>query len=208
MSNYYTGARKFRGGKFFKKFHIENNFLSKEECESIIEYYNTKDKEEPEIGRKNKDTGTTEFIVNEEIRKGQLVFLGYNDGKFLEIFEKLYYSATFANFGWGILPLNYVQLTKYDSNSDGGYYKRHKDVVPGIVPQRIISVVIQLSPRDSYTDCNLIFHDNINMPHISKYSEQGDAIFFLSDIPHEVTPITSGVRYSLVGWFEGPLCWS
>ena len=32
----------------------------------------------------------------------------------------------------------------------------------------------------------------------------GDMIFFTSGMEHRVTPVTKGVRYSLVNWFVGP----
>ena len=32
----------------------------------------------------------------------------------------------------------------------------------------------------------------------------GDMIFFTSGTEHRVTPVTKGVRYSLVSWFLGP----
>ena len=34
--------------------------------------------------------------------------------------------------------------------------------------------------------------------------EKGRLSFFPSFLPHEVTPVTKGVRYSLVVWFLGP----
>ena len=34
--------------------------------------------------------------------------------------------------------------------------------------------------------------------------KQGTIIGFPSYVLHEVTPVTSGVRYSLVGWAQGP----
>ena len=33
---------------------------------------------------------------------------------------------------------------------------------------------------------------------------QGTIIIFPSMLPHRVTPVTKGVRYSLVQWFSGP----
>ena len=33
---------------------------------------------------------------------------------------------------------------------------------------------------------------------------QGNIIFFPSIYYHEAMEVTKGVRYSLVGWFEGP----
>ena len=35
-------------------------------------------------------------------------------------------------------------------------------------------------------------------------AKAGDMIFFTSGMQHIVTPVTKGVRYSLVNWFVGP----
>ena len=37
-----------------------------------------------------------------------------------------------------------------------------------------------------------------------KFSTKGSIIFFPSFMPHQVAPVTEGVRYSLVAWFVGP----
>ena len=39
---------------------------------------------------------------------------------------------------------------------------------------------------------------------LEEMNRQGTVIVFPSDTQHRVTPVTKGVRYSLVNWFEGP----
>jgi PKHD-type hydroxylase len=34
--------------------------------------------------------------------------------------------------------------------------------------------------------------------------DKGTIVFFSSNIEHEVTPVTKGTRYALVGWVNGP----
>ena len=36
------------------------------------------------------------------------------------------------------------------------------------------------------------------------FNKKGTIIFFPSSLEHRVTPVTKGVRYSLVSWFNGP----
>lgn len=201
--------RTSRDGRFFRNFHLEKAIFSQEECNKIIAFYKSKTFKQAGVVDREKSKGNDiKSTMMENVRKGHLVF-GQNTDKELEFaFEELYYTANWANFGWGILPLKFIQLAEYDAQTDGGFYKRHRDIILDQNPQRIISVVVQLSPRSDYTGCDLVFDDVSGLPKCSEFADQGDAIFFLSDEPHEVTPVTSGVRYSLTGWFTGPPCWT
>ena len=45
--------------------------------------------------------------------------------------------------------------------------------------------------------------NDLNISVVSIDIDEGDLLFFPSYLPHEVTPVTKGVRYSLVMWFLG-----
>jgi PKHD-type hydroxylase len=66
---------------------------------------------------------------------------------------------------------------------------------------RKLSFVIQLSDPKDYKGGELQIHLS-DTPEVMK-KEQGTLIAFPSYILHEVTPITKGKRYSLVGWITG-----
>lgn len=72
---------------------------------------------------------------------------------------------------------------------------------------RKISVTINLSPNDSYEGGNLKFdfgpHARERFHECEEIRPQGSAIVFPSYIYHEVTPVISGTRYSLVLWALG-----
>ena len=59
-----------------------------------------------------------------------------------------------------------------------------------------------LSDPSEFTGGDLLFSD------VPEYNptplKQGQAIFFASFLRHKVTPITKGIRKSLVMWFGGP----
>lgn len=204
-----TAFKTHKHGRFLKFFHLEKSMFSKEECEKIISFYKSKTYKQAGVVDRDKSKGNDiKSTFMENVRKGHLVFAQNTDTELQFAFDRLHYAAIWANFGWGILPLKFFQLAEYDADTDGGFYKRHRDIILDQNPQRIISVVVQLSPRDSYAGCNLVFDHNSELPKSSEFAEQGDAIFFLSVEPHEVTPVTSGVRYSLTGWFTGPPCWT
>ena len=48
-----------------------------------------------------------------------------------------------------------------------------------------------------------IWNDNL-LEMDKETTMQGTIIVFPSMLPHRVTPVTEGVRYSLVQWFSGP----
>ena len=91
-----------------------------------------------------------------------------------------------------------VQFTKY--NSPGDKYGAHLDtVLNGAV--RKLSISLQLSVDTSYEGGDLLLHTTKEPTAMSR--EQGHVAVFPSYILHEVTPVTSGTRYSLVTWVTG-----
>lgn len=106
------------------------------------------------------------------------------------------------NFGFD------VWLDKFDSMqfaeySFGQKYLWHKDYGQGEISGRKLSICIQLSEDESYTGGELqIFRSEDNIAAASR--RIGDAIIFPSHVTHRVTPIRSGLRYSLVAWINGP----
>jgi len=86
-------------------------------------------------------------------------------------------------------------LLKY-SNSD--FYKMHVDDQSDSQEKRTVSCVICLT--DDYIGGEIAF---LNKQKIFKL-KKGDVLLFPSNFmfPHEVYPIVSGVRYSIVTWFR------
>lgn len=199
----------FRSEPFLKDHHIHKDLFSPEECDRIIEYFKKQTYSNATVIDKEKSSGNdVKGMRSIDIREGHVVFLKHDDPETQFAFQKLFYSAIWANFGWSILPLRHLQVSEYSAEVDGGFYKRHRDIIMGTNPQRIITSVTQLSKPGTYAGSDLIFDKTSNMPPTEQYVNQGDTIFFTAIEPHEVTPILSGVRYSLVGWFEGPQIWT
>lgn len=84
------------------------------------------------------------------------------------------------------------QLTEYVRNS---FYSWHTDVIKGTPFIRKKSYTVLLN--DSFTGGEMEF-DSFGIMNMSV----GDAVSFDPYIRHQVRPITSGVRYSLVAWAE------
>lgn len=139
-----------------------------------------------------------------KIRKSNICFLSKENWYWL--YNKLapaILNVNVNNFSkvlYGIEPLQY---TEYDSNYNG-FYGAHIDseleLNRGL--KRSLSFSVQLTDEDTYTGGELkIYHNNTTFV---APKQKGVITFFSSDLLHEVTPVTSGFRKSLVGWVIGP----
>lgn len=92
-----------------------------------------------------------------------------------------------------------LQFTYY--KAPGGFYGKHCDRgLNGLV--RKLSFVIQLTDPSEYEGGELVLHLGADPTKIKK--KRGYITVFPSYNLHEVTPVTKGERYSLVGWITGP----
>ena len=69
---------------------------------------------------------------------------------------------------------------------------------------RKLSMTVQLSDPKDYDGGVFQFYNGDNDPEVPPIIEQGSIIVFDSRMWHRVTPVTNGVRYSLVSWILGP----
>ena len=92
-----------------------------------------------------------------------------------------------------------AQFTEY---SEGGFYDWHMDTDVNMIhepPVRKISMTLLLSPENEFEGGDL----ELMAPGKKAKLTQGNAVTFASFINHRVTPVTQGVRQSLVMWFGG-----
>jgi len=96
-----------------------------------------------------------------------------------------------------------IQFTEYHA-TEGGKYDWHHDVDwnrdDGL--DRKLSLTVQLSDPSDYDGGSFEFNEVEQLPENSK--ELGTVVVFPSYLAHRVTPVTRGVRRSLVAWLEGP----
>lgn len=90
------------------------------------------------------------------------------------------------------------QFTQY--KSPGERYGKHLDIGRGNIPRKL-SLVLQLSDPKDYEGGELILHLSEEPTVVPK--KQGYVTIFPSFVLHEVTPVTSGTRHSLVSWISG-----
>lgn len=107
-----------------------------------------------------------------------------------------------AWFKYDLTDMERLQYTRYYSN-ESGFYKSHIDPIGTSDPfDRKLSFVVQLSNSWDYKGGDLLLHLGHEPVCIPK--ELGYTVFFPSHTLHEVTPVTYGVRQTLVGWVYGP----
>jgi len=177
--------------------------FSKEECEKIISDMSKLPKES---GKVFVDSGETfgEQTPNSNIRISNISWIPANsetDWIFRRCTDFII-SNNSKYFNYDLTHIENLQFTAYDST--GSYYGKHCDAMlsNGAGGSRKLSFSVQLSDPESYEGGDLALYYSKD-PVIAK-RDHGMATFFPSTMLHEVTPITSGIRYSLVGWVAGP----
>ena len=97
-----------------------------------------------------------------------------------------------------------VQFTEYHA-SENGHYSWHHDIdwnrADGL--DRKLSITVQLSDPSEYEGGEFSFSE-VETPDVAQSKQKGTVLVFPSYLQHAVSPVTSGVRKSLVAWFEGP----
>lgn len=105
-------------------------------------------------------------------------------------------------FGYDIRDVYDMQYSEYDESYQG-HYDWHTDTGPEhhFYYVRKLSMSVQLSSGHEYEGGRLELA-NADLSDI-KYKDKGTVIVFPSWIGHRVTPVTKGLRKSLVTWCEG-----
>ena len=105
------------------------------------------------------------------------------------------------HFQFDLAHLPALQFTVYNGNNNSNYQK-HLDIGRRF-PNRKLSFSVQLSNDNEYAGGDLRFHYSKTQPEVAPRTK-GMITFFPSWLVHDVTPVTQGTRYSLVGWVNGP----
>lgn len=95
--------------------------------------------------------------------------------------------------------LDDIQYTKYYDN--GNHYNWHLDLGHGGSNHRKISITVQLSDPDDYEGGDFQIMAGPNPITLSK--TKGTVLLFPSYLLHRVTPVTKGIRKTLVLWVGG-----
>ena len=93
------------------------------------------------------------------------------------------------------------QYTVYES-AEGGHYDWHCDTGETVEPRKI-SLTLQLSEPSAYEGGELLLQGGAGGP-VRAQKSRGSLVAFPSYMMHRVTPVTAGIRKSLVFWVAGP----
>ena len=118
-----------------------------------------------------------------------------------ELMEKLAIEANgIWNFDIQTMP-EQIQYTEYLAE-DAGHYTWHQDIGPNDASLRKISITIQLSDAEEYEGGDLqIWKGGDSVDNCPRGA--GVAVIFPSYMMHRVTPVSKGIRKSLVLWIGG-----
>ena len=202
--------------EYYPVYWVEN-FLTDNEIEKIKIYAKTLIAQDAKVGQEEKEK--KEFTLDYHIKdtnKGIVPSKRITDIKWIRLnkdtnwlFKKIIdkiFDVNSKNFDLQLKFVEDLQFSEY-SEEKGGFYSKHRDdgnkkSLDNYVDIRKLSFTIQLTDDKEYEGGELIFHIDDEEKKAPK--SKGTIVFFESDIVHEVTPVTKGVRHSLVSWVQGP----
>jgi PKHD-type hydroxylase len=172
--------------------------LSREQCADVIKHGLSLQLEDAIVGN--------DAIHNTAVRNSRVSWIPSNNPETQWIFRLCTDMINDLNeryFKYDLLYIENLQFTEYDgSNPNPAFYCKHVDTVFRNSGSRKLSFSILLSDETSFDGGDLMLHTSKDP--VPGIREQGVAITFPSHVLHEVTPVTKGTRYSLVGWVVGP----
>lgn len=175
-----------------------NDGFTTEQLDNIVKICDGYPKQEASIGTKGE--------VKSNVRKTEVSWIDYNtDTGF--IYDQLGYIARqlngqFFNMDiWGFQE--HLQYTVY--GNEESHYTWHMDRGmsrnSGSAPRKL-SLVMQLSDPSEYEGGDLQLFTQAEPITIEK--KRGLIVAFPSFVMHRVTPVTSGIRKTMVVWLTGP----
>lgn len=177
-------------------YYYFTNSFTVEELDKIIEIGESLNKiKATTVAKDGKGGNTSDYRISD------ISWIG-KDEKTYWIYDRIAELAIKANSEmWNFDIWDFqdsLQYTTYYGN--GGHYDWHVDMGVGI-SNRKLSVVLQLSDAEDYVGGDLEMNPGGDI--LSVPRERGLICFFPSFILHRVTPLTSGLRRSLVTWLRG-----
>lgn len=179
-----------------------SDLLDDETCDSIVA-------DALKIAPRDAAVGT-QRLCDASIRDSLLRWVHPDNQDFREFYKFVDHYFEWANANAFNVDARFVrnmQFTQYQA-SRGSHYKWHQDTfleggMPEAAGDRKLSMIVQLSDPTSYEGGTLQL-DVPFPPDPAELRKRGTLIVFPSILFHRVLPVTSGERFSLVVWKEGP----
>lgn len=166
------------------------------ELDEIVRIGQSKEMVPSSVNYQNGSTST-----DDKLRKGNVSFITPTDSAHTYevlswVVNKLnedYFNYELTGFG------EFLQFAEY---KEGDYINSHLDMGATPIPRKL-TMSVQLSDEDDYEGGDLEVMTSAEHP-LKLSRQRGTVLLFPSYIMHRVTPVTSGIRHSLVGWVTGP----
>lgn len=139
--------------------------------------------------------------AGKNVRDSSIKWLHPTD-KYSWIYDTLIHYIQEANSIWKFdlhTVIDDIQYTEYKGG--GNHYDWHVDIGPGSISHRKVSVIVQLSDPSEYKGGELQINTGGQIKTIPQV--KGSVTIFPSYLLHRVTPVTTGLRKSLVLWAGG-----
>jgi len=180
-----------------------------QEIESIVSSSLARAKfEEGKVGAVTEGTGRKDSTE----RRSRVIWLIKYDREWLWVYERILFAVRAVNDEhWQFSLPDHVYTNQVENmqfaayyGSEEGHYDWHTDTASkGPAAKRRLSVTVQLSQATDYEGGDLEILDQGPTLSPSQMSRQsGTIIVFNSQLFHRVKPVTKGVRYSLVQWYQ------
>ena len=144
-------------------------------------------------------------VSDDRVRRAEVAWLDDlgDTGWIMDRMTALVARANRDGFGFDIAELSEsAQVARYDA-ADAAHFDWHADIGAGaLAARRKLTAVVQLSDPASYEGGRLEVRPDSTV--VGADTTRGTAIVFPSFVLHRVTPVTSGVRWSLTLWAHGP----
>tara|TARA_R110000751_G_scaffold278353_1_gene380094 strand:+ start:222 stop:830 length:609 start_codon:yes stop_codon:yes gene_type:complete len=180
-------------------------------CNDIIKHGNELTKIKGETGIEQIRKNVVRKLTNKEkaeprkMRKSTIAWLD-DPWIYKEIQPYVQIANKQAGWDFDLQTVEKIQFTEY---RPGQFYNYHQDNFHNKGLARKISMTVNLSKDSDYEGGDLYFktidrknHDVIEITN-KEFRHQGTLCVFPSFEVHKVTPLTKGVRYSLVLWTLG-----
>lgn len=185
-------------------------YFSQEECRKIIELGLLRNPRDAVIGHGSGGPGTADH----DFRRSTVRWLDRRDEDTAWVMQRMEHAFQVANVNAFQFELTYfreIQFTEYTAEQEGKY-DWHEDIswTKPSPSRRKLSIVVQLSDPDDYSggllelDTGMVGEGDGQTPRENILRSQGTVLIFPSFVRHRVTPVSKGIRHSLVSWYEGP----
>ena len=158
-----------------------------------------------------------ELTDDPQVRKTSICFIKDKDNKINEFIWQFIREANAKQFNYDLDYFEPIQFAEYDGSGNyRAFYDWHQDY-DGLSESgegRKLSLTLALSDSDTFEGGKLEFYNGGKpLPDMGKIkgekvtkdiNSQGTVTVFDSRDWHRVSPMVSGIRYSLVCWCVGP----